>query len=103
MARGSTCGASSRTPRLAPSEDCRHDAALPRFDASQARRPTTAADDRRLQEEGLAVLSDTTVHGTHGLRAAISHHRTQTEAIGLVIEAIARIGAGVGTALLATA
>ena len=57
----------------------------------------------RLQEEGLAVLSDTTVHGTHALRAAISHHRTRTEDIDLVIEAIARIGAEERTAMPPTA
>lgn len=57
----------------------------------------------RLQEEGIAVLSDTTVHGTHGLRAAISHHRTRMEDIDLVIEAIALIGAEVGPAIQAAA
>lgn len=46
----------------------------------------------RLQEQGLAVLSDTTVHGTHCLRAAICNHRTRIEDIDLVIEAIVRIG-----------
>ena len=56
----------------------------------------------RLQEEGIAVLSDTTVHGTYGLRVAISNHRTRTEDIDLVIETIARIGAEVGIAMQAT-
>ena len=57
----------------------------------------------RLQEEGLAVLSDTTVHGTHCLRAAICNHRTRTEDIDLVIQAIARIGAEVAKEMPATA
>lgn len=56
----------------------------------------------RLQEEGIAVLSDTTVHGTYGLRAAISNHRTRAEDIDLVIDAIARIGTEVGIAMQAT-
>lgn len=57
----------------------------------------------RLQEEGLAVLSDTTVHGTHCLRAAIANHRTRLEDIDLVIEAIARIGAEIRAEMPATA
>lgn len=56
----------------------------------------------RLQEEGVAVLSDTTVHGTHCLRAAICNHRTRAEDIDLVIEAIARIGAEVAQKMSAT-
>ncbi|TIV05629.1 MAG: amino acid decarboxylase, partial [Mesorhizobium sp.] len=31
----------------------------------------------RLQEEGIAALSDTTVHGRHCLRVAIANHRTR--------------------------
>ncbi|TIU03872.1 MAG: amino acid decarboxylase, partial [Mesorhizobium sp.] len=31
----------------------------------------------RLQEEGIAALSDTTVHGQHCLRVAINNHRTR--------------------------
>jgi len=31
----------------------------------------------RLQEEGTATVSDTTVHGEHCLRAAINNHRTR--------------------------
>ena len=31
----------------------------------------------RLQEEGIAVISDTTVHGEHCLRVAINNHRTR--------------------------
>lgn len=35
----------------------------------------------RLQEYGLAVPSDTTVQGKHGLRCAFNNHRTQREDI----------------------
>ena len=31
----------------------------------------------RLQEEGIAAISDTTVHGKHCLRVAINNHRTR--------------------------
>jgi aromatic-L-amino-acid decarboxylase len=47
----------------------------------------------RLQEDGTAVLSDTTVHGRHCLRAAINNHRTVTEDLDLLVAEIARIGA----------
>jgi aromatic-L-amino-acid/L-tryptophan decarboxylase len=50
----------------------------------------------RLQEEGIAVLSDTTVRGVHCLRAAIANHRTRREDIDLAIDAIARTGAEIG-------
>lgn len=46
----------------------------------------------RLQEEGLAVLSDTTVHGEHCLRAAINNHRTQLEDLDLLVREVERIG-----------
>jgi glutamate/tyrosine decarboxylase-like PLP-dependent enzyme len=35
----------------------------------------------RLQERGLAVPSDTTVQGKHGLRCAFNNHRTRYEDI----------------------
>ena len=47
----------------------------------------------RLQEEGIAALSDTTVHDVHCLRAAICNHRTRRQDIDLVIGEIRRIGA----------
>jgi len=47
----------------------------------------------RLQEQGIAALSDTTVHGVHCLRAAIANHRTHREDIDLAIDAIRRTGA----------
>jgi len=50
----------------------------------------------RLQEAGIAALSDTTVHGRHCLRAAIVNHRTRRADIDLVIDAIRRVGAEIG-------
>lgn len=50
----------------------------------------------RLQEEGIAALSDTTVHGVHCLRAAIANHRTRREDLDLTIGAMQRIGSEIG-------
>ncbi|WP_299350911.1 pyridoxal-dependent decarboxylase [uncultured Shimia sp.] len=49
----------------------------------------------RLQEDGTAVLSDTTVHGQHCLRVAINNHRTRTEDLDLLISEVVRLGAEV--------
>ena len=46
----------------------------------------------RLQEAGIAAVSDTTVHGRHCLRAAICNHRTRREDLDLLIEETKRIG-----------
>jgi aromatic-L-amino-acid decarboxylase len=46
----------------------------------------------RLQEQGIAALSDTTVHGVHCLRVAIVNHRTRREDFDLVIGEILRLG-----------
>ncbi|MER8497625.1 aspartate aminotransferase family protein [Mesorhizobium sp. M1312] len=46
----------------------------------------------RLQEEGIAVLSDTTVHGQHCLRVAINNHRTRREDLDLLVREIVRLG-----------
>lgn len=46
----------------------------------------------RLQEEGIAVLSDTTVHGEHCLRVAIDNHRTRRSDLDLLIRETIRIG-----------
>ncbi len=46
----------------------------------------------RLQEAGLAALSDTTVHDRHCLRAAICNHRTRREDLDLLITETKRIG-----------
>ncbi|TIS74802.1 MAG: amino acid decarboxylase, partial [Mesorhizobium sp.] len=46
----------------------------------------------RLQEEGIAALSDTTVHGQHCLRVAINNHRTRREDLDLLVREIVRLG-----------
>lgn len=46
----------------------------------------------RLQELGIAVLSDTTVHGEHWLRVAIANHRTRREDLDLLISETVRLG-----------
>lgn len=46
----------------------------------------------RLQENGTAALSDTTVHGTHCLRVAINNHRTERRDLDLLIEEVTRLG-----------
>jgi aromatic-L-amino-acid decarboxylase len=50
----------------------------------------------QLQEKGIAVLSDTTVHGEHCLRVAIANHRTRLEDLDLLVEAVLRIGDAAG-------
>ena len=47
----------------------------------------------RLQEEGIAALSDTTVHGEHCLRVAINNHRTKREDLDILVREILRLGA----------
>ena len=46
----------------------------------------------RLQEEGIAAVSDTTVHGEHCLRAAINNHRTREEDLELLVRETVRLG-----------
>lgn len=46
----------------------------------------------RLQEEGVAVVSDTTLRGRHCLRAAICNHRTRYEDLDLLVAATLRLG-----------
>ena len=47
----------------------------------------------RLQEEGIAAISDTTVHGEHCLRVAINNHRTRREDLELLVRETIRLGA----------
>lgn len=47
----------------------------------------------RLQEEGIAALSDTTVHGEHCLRVAVNNHRTRREDLDMLVEETLRLGA----------
>ena len=46
----------------------------------------------RLQEAGIAALSDTTVKQRHCLRAAICNHRTKREDLDLVVREAVRRG-----------
>lgn len=46
----------------------------------------------RLQEEGIAVISDTTVNGKHCLRVAINNHRTRRTDLDMLIRETLRIG-----------
>ncbi len=45
-----------------------------------------------LQEEGTAVLSDTTVQGSHCLRVAVNNHRTQKQDLELLVSEVLRLG-----------
>jgi aromatic-L-amino-acid/L-tryptophan decarboxylase len=51
----------------------------------------------RLQEEGIAAISDTTVSGKHCLRVAINNHRTRRTDLDLLVREIVRHGRDVGT------
>lgn len=46
----------------------------------------------RLQEEGIAAISDTTVRGRHCLRVAINNHRTRREDLELLVAETVRLG-----------
>jgi len=46
----------------------------------------------RMQETGTAAVSDTTVHGEHCLRVAITNHRTRYEDLDLLIDETVRVG-----------
>ncbi|PBB92771.1 amino acid decarboxylase [Mesorhizobium sp. WSM3864] len=54
----------------------------------------------RLQEEGIAAVSDTTVHGQHCLRVAITNHRTRRDDLDLLLRETLRIGLEIKTAAL---
>ncbi|MBZ9871608.1 aspartate aminotransferase family protein [Mesorhizobium sp. BR1-1-9] len=46
----------------------------------------------RLQEQGIAALSDTTVQGQHCLRVAITNHRTRRDDLHLLVRETLRLG-----------
>lgn len=46
----------------------------------------------RLQEEGIAAISDTTVQGRHCLRVAINNHRTRRQDLDLLVAETVRLG-----------
>jgi len=47
----------------------------------------------RMQESGIAAVSDTTVQGRHCLRAAINNHRTRPSDLDLLVAEVVRLGA----------
>jgi glutamate/tyrosine decarboxylase-like PLP-dependent enzyme len=52
----------------------------------------------RLHESGEAAPSYTTLNGNYCLRAAIANHRTRSEDLGILIDAVLRIGRALGQA-----
>jgi aromatic-L-amino-acid/L-tryptophan decarboxylase len=46
----------------------------------------------RLQEQGVAAISDTTVHGAHCLRVAINNHRTRRDDLEVLVRETIRLG-----------
>lgn len=51
----------------------------------------------RLQEQGIAAPSDTTINGRHCIRAAITNHRTRQEDLDLLVREVLRLGAELET------
>jgi aromatic-L-amino-acid/L-tryptophan decarboxylase len=56
----------------------------------------------RLQEEGTAAISDTTVHGEYCLRVAINNHRTRRDDLELLVRETIRLGGEIVTASTAS-
>jgi glutamate/tyrosine decarboxylase-like PLP-dependent enzyme len=50
----------------------------------------------RLQEQGIAALSDTTVRGEHCLRVAINNHRTRRQDLDLLVREVLRLAREIG-------
>jgi glutamate/tyrosine decarboxylase-like PLP-dependent enzyme len=50
----------------------------------------------RLQEDGVAAISDTTVNGKHCSRVAINNHRTRRSDLDLLVREILRLGREIG-------
>src|SRR5262249_23275840 len=46
----------------------------------------------KLQEDGIATLSDTTIHGEYCLRVAINNHRTRRSDLDLLVREVQRLG-----------
>jgi aromatic-L-amino-acid/L-tryptophan decarboxylase len=57
----------------------------------------------RLQEEGIAALSDTAIHGRHCLRAAICNHRTRFDDLDLLVAELLRVAAEIDPSSLSSA
>jgi aromatic-L-amino-acid decarboxylase len=61
--------------------------------AEEAVKPVNMEIMLRLQEQGIAAISDTTIHGGYCLRVAINNHRTKRCDLDLLIAEILRLGA----------
>lgn len=46
----------------------------------------------QLQEQGIAAVSDTTIHGAHALRVAINNHRTKRRDLDILVAHVLRLG-----------
>lgn len=57
----------------------------------------------RMQETGVAAVSDTTVKGRHCLRVAICNHRTRRTDLDLLVQEVLRIGRDLETTPIAAA
>jgi aromatic-L-amino-acid decarboxylase len=75
-----------------------------RYGASEtgnALKPLNVEIMLRLQEQGIAALSDTTVDGEHWLRVAITNHRTRREDLDILVNETVRLGRQVASEGLA--
>jgi glutamate/tyrosine decarboxylase-like PLP-dependent enzyme len=54
----------------------------------------------RMQEAGVAAVSDTTVQGVHCLRAAINNHRTNRTDLDILLREVTRHGAALSSELV---
>jgi glutamate/tyrosine decarboxylase-like PLP-dependent enzyme len=50
----------------------------------------------RMQEAGVAAVSDTTVKGRHCLRVAICNHRTKRSDLNVLVDEVVRLGRELG-------
>lgn len=60
--------------------------------AEEALKPLNVEIMQRLQETGVAAVSDTTLRGRHCLRAAINNHRTRRSDLELLATEVVRLG-----------
>jgi aromatic-L-amino-acid decarboxylase len=70
-------------------------------DTRNALKPLNVEIMLRLQEQGIAALSDTTVDGEHWLRVAITNHRTRREDLDILVNETVRLGRQVASEGLA--
>ena len=56
----------------------------------------------RIHESGVAIVSDTVIHGALAVRVAISNHRTRDSDLELFLDTMLALGAQVVDDLIAT-